>query len=303
MKTLQIIVGVVVGCAVFDEACQAKLYFLDFLDGKGFNAVVASIFHAVSAAIAIYGTLCLRRKNDIKDMISAIDAYEKEDHYDAWITNLSPVIAIVTATIALAGPTFQHGIQDEPVTDTVLISSWELSTELFIWHSKNMTTKRDHLYDQFAVYTWSNMFLGCVKITRDFFSNLMFGMIWDFWLIVVLVMLLLKRGLMKNVKQLAINVERPEDQNAGEILQRSREMQWRKYRRIRPVFHYLNVVFGPLLPLFHARNVLMYALLISMCILPDERANASPVIGLIYAYNLAKAEIMYVISSRIAGQV
>ncbi len=287
-------------CSIFDAVCRAKVCFLLFLNGERFNRFVYFGFHLINLVITMHGTFSLSQTKIIAKMIRSIEAYEELDYYEIRMPYVTIVVATTTLIMSFALPIFFYGMWDEPI-DIFLDNSYGLSLDLFMWNWKNMTDVNEQLYDKFSENTAINVGLGLINILQDFFANMLTGMLWDLMQTVIGAFYCWRQVFIVN--DVTDVLENATDQKSEEaqVLQAAREKVFKKWRMFKPVDKNVNQVFSPLLPLFHMRNVLMYAFLMSICFLPDESTHC--ILYVYYAYNLVKAEITYIISSRIAEQV
>lgn len=236
----------------------------------------------------------------IAEMISSINEYENLDNYETRMPFLTIIVATSTVTMSLALPIFYYGMWEEPV-DILLDNSYGLSLDLFLWNWRNMTIVDDQLYEKFSENTATNIGLGFINILQDFFAHLLLGMLWDLMQTAIGAFYCWRQVFIVNdVNKVLENTTNLNSEERQE-LQEARELVFKKWCRFNPVDKSVNGVFSPLLPLFHMRNVLMYAFLLSICFLPDESTHC--IVYVYYAYNLVKAEITYIISSKIAEQV
>ncbi len=215
--------------------------------------------------------------------------------------NISILLGILTAVVAFALQIFSFGMWDESFLETILYSSYFMGQNLFLWNFRNITSTNDLLFDQFFEATASNISLGIILMIRDYLSSLCIGMMWDLILIVALVLSCWKNVFItKHAMSIVENVG-PSNSLDARTLQTTREVVFKKWRAYKIVYKFVNVVFGPFLPLYHVTNVLMYAFFLSICILPDETNTA--IVYISYVYDIVKSEITYAISSRLTQQV
>ncbi len=106
--------------------------------------------------------------------------------------------------------------------------------------------------------------------------------------------------LVNHVMNVLENIK-PTDLLSARIQRRERELVFKKWRAYRIVYKFVSIVFGPFLPFFHIRNILMYAFFLGICLLPNE--TTTTIVYVNYFYNILKAEITYTVSSRLARQV
>lgn len=255
----------------------------------------------MSSGTAIYYACLLCRSNYISDMTNVIDVFEAEDQYVPWIPKLAPVCATVSILVSFCYQMFAFGMWDESFVEVILLSSHSLSQDILLWDWKNLTSSNDKLYEQYSDLTNTNVTLGILCFVRDFFSNLYMGMMWDLIPIVNIVMSSWKHVFLTNHVMDVLDNIKPTNSLAARTRQREREFVFKKWRAYRIVYKFVNIVFGPFLPMFHIRNVLMYAFFLGICILPDETTTA--IVYVNYLYDILKAEVTYAVSSRLTQQV
>ncbi len=291
----------IVSSAVFDAACQAKFHMLWFFAGEGFNQLVKFIFSVVTITTALYGAQLLSQHQEIGNMLNIMNEFEANNEYETWIPHISLITAVTTALMAFIQPLLYYGMWDHSAIEVVYLSSYELGQDIYIWDWKSMNITENKVFDSFTKRNAINFVLGSVKMSRDFFSNLLMGMLWDLISMVVVVLFCWRQWFIrKHLMRIKDNVA-DLDSNTAVNLQAEREMVWKKSRKYAGAFQSVNQVFGPFLPFFHVRHVLMCAYFLSICILPDE--NNTAIVYLFYLYTIMKAEAMYIISAKIDEQV
>lgn len=292
---------IIVTLSTIQSLSDGKYCFLWFLAGGGLNQLVGFAFDLTNLVSCAYGaSILFRKREDVNKMVQAMTIYEENWNGERAEPVFSFVLATLTVVLATAKVLLLMDLDEISTEGILLLSSHELSEDLFLWSSANLNTTTQELKMEFGTNLNSVTFImGFLKILRNLASALFHGMMWDIIGNVVLVLLCWMLYFMASVHAV---VENAPEENLEEAmrLQTERVVAWKAYRQIRMVFASVNEVIGPLLMLFHVTNVLRYAFFMEQVIYPDN-GNAFTYIHLLY--DIVKSEIVYLTATNIAQQV
>ncbi len=281
--------------------CDGKYWFLWFLAVGGLNQLVRFAFDLINLASCVYGAYILcHKRNDVKSMVQAMNIYETN-----WEgKNAKPAFSFILGTVTVALATIKAlldvDFDEMTLENIILLSSHELSEDLFLWSSGELNITTLKLQIDFGTsITSATLLMGFFKIFQNVAFALQQGMMWDIIGNALLVLFCWMTVFITTVRAVVENAPEGEQEQAMR-LQMMRVVVWKAYRQIRVVFAAVNEVFGPLLMLYHVTNVLRYAFFMEQVIYPDG-ANALTYIHILY--DIVKSEIVYLAATNIAQQV
>ncbi len=287
--------------SAFHSFCDGKYSLLWFLAGGGLNQLVSFAFDLINLVSCVYGAYILCRKRDeVKNMVQAMNVYEINWEGKCANPAFSFVLCTVTVALATIRAIFVVDFDEISAENIILLSSLELSEDLFMWNSVDLNNTTLQMQIEFGTNVNSvTLLMGIFKIFENAAFALLQGMMWDIIGNVLLVMFCWMMFFILSVKAVVENAPHGEQEKAMR-LQKMRVVVWKAYRQIRVVFAAVNEVIGPLLMLYHVTNVLRYAFLMEQIIYPDE-TNAFTYIYMLY--DIVKSEIVYLTATNIAQQV